>query len=190
MNINRLISSWKTVFSIADLAFLLDMKHEQSLRNYLSRCGKTWVLHSLAYGLRWLEKYDTYELASKLKKKSYISLETVLSKHGVIYQDYGQTIFCVSDNTIKKKAGEYTYVYHKIADKILLNPLGINHMWNYAIASVERAICDRLYLSPWYYFDNLEQVSVEKLEEIGQMYPRTVRLAISQQISNASQRHA
>lgn len=185
MNTNRLITSWKTVFSVSDLAFLLDMKHEQSLRNYLSKLGKAWVLHSLAYGLRWLQKYDRYELASKLKKKSYISLETVLSKHGAIYQDYGQTIFCVSDNTIKKKADEYIYSYHKITDKILLNPLGINHMGNYAIASVERAICDRLYLSPWYYFDTLEHVSFEKLEHIAQMYPRSVRLAI-QHITHAS----
>jgi hypothetical protein len=42
------------------------------------------------------------------------------------------------------------------------------------IASAERAICDRLYLTSNYYFDNLENIDFEKLEEISQIYNKRV----------------
>jgi hypothetical protein len=42
------------------------------------------------------------------------------------------------------------------------------------IASLERAICDRIYISPNYYFDNLSDVNWDKLEEIAQIYNKRV----------------
>ena len=58
-------------------------------------------------------------------------------------------------------------------------------MWNYMIASKERAICDRLYLSKNYYFDNLENVNLEKLEIISEIYNKRVILDIKKLIKNA-----
>jgi hypothetical protein len=78
-----------------------------------------------------------------------------LIKHGVVFQHYGNKIFCASNNSVTKQTAEYTFVYRKIKESILTNPLGIEIQGNVMVASVERAICDRLYLSPGYVFDNL-----------------------------------
>jgi len=51
-----------------------------------------------------------------------------------------------------------------------LNQLGLEHKKRYTIASVERAICDRIYLSKNYYFDDLSDIDFEKLEEISKIY--------------------
>jgi hypothetical protein len=53
------------------------------------------------------------------------------------------------------------------------------------IATPERAICDRLYLSPNYYFDNLENIDKEKLLEISQIYNKRVILEIKKLLKNA-----
>ena len=77
-------------------------------------------------------------------------------------------------------------MYKKITSKILLDPLGIEHNNNYSIASAERAICDKIYLSPLSSFDNLEHISFEKLYHISQIYPRRVRLSLDNLIHHAS----
>jgi hypothetical protein len=43
------------------------------------------------------------------------------------------------------------------------------------IASKERAICDRIYFTKDYYFDNLNEVDFIKLEEISQIYNKRVK---------------
>jgi hypothetical protein len=48
--------------------------------------------------------------------------------------------------------------------------MGILHKKGITIASIERAICDRLYLTPWYYFDNLRNISWTKVFEIAEIY--------------------
>ncbi|MDP3381306.1 MAG: hypothetical protein Q8S84_07580 [bacterium] len=55
------------------------------------------------------------------------------------------------------------------------------------IASKERAVCDRIYLSKNYYFDNLESINLEKLEEISQIYNKRVILEIKKLIKNVKQ---
>jgi len=62
------------------------------------------------------------------------------------------------------------YEYHKITSKILLNPKGILHYKGINIASTERALCDRLYLTPKHYFDNLERISRNKAFDIAEIY--------------------
>lgn len=178
MNISSLINSWKTVFTTDDLRLLLDMQHPQSLRNYLSKLWKQDILRSLAYGVRWLREYNIYELVTKLKKNSYVSLETVLYKHGIIFQDYGQKLFACSDNTLTKKTTQYTVIYHKLKPALLFNPLGIEHQRTYSIATPERAVCDRLYLNPWYYFDDLSALSWTKLDQLSKLYPTSVSVAL------------
>jgi hypothetical protein len=65
------------------------------------------------------------ELASKLRKKSYISLETVLQSAGIIFQDYSHTITLVSDNSVSHEIEGKIYQFSKIKDTILANSLGI-----------------------------------------------------------------
>jgi hypothetical protein len=189
MNIAKLLASWKTVFSIEDLWFLLDMQHDQSLRNYVSRLWKQGILQSLWYGLWAFSRYEKYELVNKLKKNSYISLETVLYTHWIIYQDYGQTLFACSDDTQTKVVNAYTCSFHTLKAKLLLDPRGIDHKGHYSIACPERAVCDRLYLTPWYYFDDLTMISRSKIDHIAEIYPKSTRLSL-EKLHYASQRNS
>jgi len=184
MNIEKIISSWKTIFSVQDLLSILDTNNSQTIRNYLSRIWKKWILQKLYYGIWWLAKYDIWELASKLKKPSYISFETILYKEWIIFQHYGNKIFSASNNTISKETEKYTFNYVKLKNSILQNPLWIISNGNYMFASKERAICDRVYISGWYYFDNLQSINKEKLIEISKIYNKRVEKEIQNLIGS------
>lgn len=172
-NIIKLLNSKKTVFSKNDIKNILDFKTKKALDLFLYRAKKDLVLENPYYGIYTFKNYDILEFASKLKKKSYISLETVLKKESVIFQYY-DSIFLISDNTFTKTINNQKYSFNKIRDSILLNPLWIEFKNNYMIASVERAICDRIYLSADYYFDDISWINFEKLEEISKIYNKRV----------------
>ena len=99
-------------------------------------------------------EYDTFELATKIFTPSYISLETVLKKEGVIFQTY-ETIFVISYLSRIIDVDSKQIQYRRIQEKFLLNRNGIVQKQNFAIASKERAFLDVLYLYKEYYFDNL-----------------------------------
>ena len=139
----KLLQIWKTVFSVADIYQIFPHLNKFSLRNLISRMGKQWLLHNIRKGIRSLPHYNEYELANMLQKPSYISLETVLYKEGIVFQDYGHTIFSISMKTHDYAIQWKIYSYKTITSKIALDPLGINHQQGYAIASAERALCDR-----------------------------------------------
>ncbi len=130
-----------------------------------------------------MKDYDTYEFASKIKINSYISLETVLKKESVIFQYY-ESIFLVSDNTLEKNIEWQNYIFKKITYDILLNPIGIDYNGKYMIASAERAVCDRIYLSKNYYFDDISHLDLIKLEKISKIYNKRVILEVNNLIKN------
>jgi len=184
-NLEKIIKTWKTVFTVKDLKKILDTDNEGSIRNYLSRAWKKETLKSI-YGWIWIfKKFDNFEFASKLKDKSYISLETALQKYWIIFQDYSHTVTSVSNNSIWKQVWETYFEYKKIKDDILYNPLWIINKWNYMIASKERALCDIIYLKSGFTFDNLKSIDIEKLEEISQIYNKRTILEIKKIIKNA-----
>ena len=117
-------------------------------------------------------------MGCKLKKYSYISFETVLKKAGVIFQDHGDSVYLASDDTLKKKVDGQQYIYRKVKNAILLDPLWVDHRGIYTIASLERALCDILYVNTDYYFDNLEPISWKGAREIARMYPKSVQKRI------------
>lgn len=171
MYLSVLIKSNQTVFSSSDLRKIWKIENPQYLKVIASRLAKSGRLKRLQRGIYVIsDKYDIFELANKLKTPSYVSLETVLQKENIIFQDYEQTIFSISNNSIVKKAAGKSFIYSKIADEIFSNPLGIEFQNQFYIASPERALCDRIYLSPNYYFDNLRPIKLEKLEEISRIY--------------------
>lgn len=172
--LDKILNSWKTVFSYSDIKILLWLESAETIKSLIYRLVKANILMKVYKWIFAFKKYDNFELALKLKKNSYISFETVLKKSAIIFQDYWENIFCASDNTIAKEISPYIFTYFKIKDNILQNPIWIINKWNYLIASPERAICDRLYLSSNYYFDNLENIDFEKLEEISQIYNKRV----------------
>lgn len=115
------------------------------------------------------QNYDKFELATKIFTPSYISLETVLAKEGVIFQFYSQ-IFTASYLTRGIDVDGQTYSYKKIKTEILTDPAGIEHKGNYPVATKERAFLDAVYLYKNYYFDNLSGLDWNKVFELLPIY--------------------
>ncbi len=183
----KILQSKLDLFTIDDLKQILQTKNEQTIRNYLSRAKKKWLVENLYYWIwkiPW-RKEDIFYLATKIKKKSYISFESVLKKHWVIFQYYWDDIFLASDNTWIKYYKNYKIKYFKIKDDILLNPLGIKFDLWYPIATLERAICDIIYRSKNYFFDDLSFVDFDKLQKIAKIYNKRVILEVNKLIDNA-----
>jgi len=177
MYLKQLINSNKTVFSLVDMGNIWRIENKNYLKLVANRLFRRGEIIRLSRGIYAIsEKFNQNELANKLKIPSYVSLETVLQKEGVVFQDYSNTIFSVSNNSLVKKIGSKTFQYAKLGDKLLMNPAGLANVGQVKIASIERAICDRIYLSADYYFDNLRGVNLEKLSTVAKIYnPRVQR---------------
>jgi len=186
--IDKILQSKKTVFTYDDITVLLSIDNHDTIKSFFARWVEQGVFVSIAQGIYGLRDYNRFELAAKLKKSSYISFETVLKASGIIFQDYSHIIFSASDNTITKQNNSTTFTYLKLKDSILTNPLWLINTGHYIIATPERAICDRLYLSADYFFDHLEWLNYTLLEAISQIYNKRVILSIQQLIINAQSR--
>jgi len=113
-------------------------------------------------------------LLNKLKRPSYVSLETVLFNKNIIFQDFSKIITSVSSNSYVEKIEKIEYRYLKIKNEILTNPIGIINEDKVHIATAERAICDVLYFNKKFYFDNLNDINKELLLKISQIYNKRV----------------
>ena len=173
--LKHLINTGKTVFSSEDLAKILDISNKNYLAVLLSRMTKREELIRIRKGIYvYSQTYNMFELANKLKRPSYVSLEKVLFDNAVIFQDYSHIITSVSNNNYFERIGNKEYVYYKIKNEILFNPIGILNTDGARVASVERAVCDIVYLSKNFYFDSLSGVNKEKLLEISHIYNKRV----------------
>lgn len=171
MYIKPLLDSGKTVFSLSDFRLLWHIDDASYLRTVAGRLFRRGELRRISHGLYALnDRFDLLELANKIKFPSYVSLETVLRDAGVVFQDTGTTIFSVSNDSLSREASGHTFVYATLRDTILSDPLGIEHREAAMIATPERALCDRLYLSPNTSFDNVRALDPKKLLALSTIY--------------------
>jgi len=174
--ISTILRSNKTVFSSKDIALLWRCSITNADRVRINYYIKKGDLYHIRKGFYAKDKnYDKFELATKIYTPSYISLETVLAKAGVIFQFYGQ-IFVVSYLTREIIADNQSYSYRKIKDSILTNDAGIENKNNYSIATPERAFLDIVYLNKDYHFDNFSGLNWEKVFEILPIYGNNKRM--------------
>jgi len=180
MSLTKLISAKKTVFSVEDLSKILSINSRTYLRVLLLRMLKRKELIRIRRGIySYTHDYNPFELANKLKRPSYVSFERILYNNGVIFQDFSNKITSVSNNSYSEKVADINYEYFKIKDDILYDPTGILIEKEARIASIERAICDTIYLSKNYYFDNLDKINKEKLSKISQIYNKRTKQEVS-----------
>lgn len=166
-----LYSSKNTVFTTKGISLILGETNLNRLKSKINYFVKKKILINIRRGLYAKNNdYEILEAANKIFTPSYISLETILQRSGVVFQDYGKTIFVLSYQTREIKLGSYTISFKKIKDEILANSLGIRQESGYAIASVERAFLDKIYLSKNYYFDNLGPVDWDKAKVLLKIY--------------------
>jgi len=167
----KLANSKKTVFTTGDLMLFWNIENKNSLWVNISRALKSKYLKAIKRGLYKLSevKVDELELAGKLKKRSYLSFETVLAKNGIINQWY-DAYFSASDRKLKIENKYGKFDYRKLSEKILNNRLGIINQGNYFIASAERAICDYFYKVGFQQLDDLDEINQKKLIKISKIY--------------------
>jgi hypothetical protein len=153
-----------------DIALLVGETNFQSLNkklNYYVRRGK---LDNPRKGIYTKPEYNPEELACLIYTPSYISLNYVLQKAGVVFQ-YDSGITAVSYLSRSFKVDETTLIYHKIKGEVLVNTSGINRLENQVnIASTERAFLDIMYLNTEYYFDNLNSLSKKSINKLLPIY--------------------
>ena len=119
----KILKSKKTVFNYDDIKNILWIENKNTIKKFFERAVKEGIFINIYKWLYAFEDFDLFELAVKIKKNSYISFETVLKKEQIIFQDYWNTVFLASDNSLKKKKNNVNFEYLKIKNSILLNPL-------------------------------------------------------------------
>lgn len=168
-SLNLLLRTDQTVFTFREIALLwreTDFVTAKSRVHYYVRKQELYPLRRGVYAKD--PKYDRLELATRIYTPAYVSMETVLQREGVIFQS-DTRIHVVSYLTREIGCDGTTYVFRKLRDSILTNPLGIQQK-QYAIASKERAFMDVLYLQKDYHFDNLSGIDWSACFELLPVY--------------------
>lgn len=167
--ITVLYNQTETVFSIDEISQLKPNISAKNLKNRLYRAVVSGKLKRLHRGLYAKETYNPFELATKIYTPSYISLETVLVQHGIVFQHY-TTMFVVSYLTREVTADGQVIQLRKMYDTVLTNTTGLERKPGYFIATPERALLDAMYIYRNYHFDNLGGIDWDKVEEYKQIY--------------------
>ena len=156
----------KTVFRLKDIALLTGESDFQSLNKKLNYSVRTGKLQNPRKGIYTKPDYSKEELACTIYSPSYISLEYVLQKAGILFQ-HDSRITVISYLSRSIDVENNIYLYRKIKGEILVNTNGIIRQNNQInIASVERAFLDLLYLNTDFYFDNLNPLNMENLNKL------------------------
>jgi len=169
-DIGKIYKSPQTVFTVKDISLLWEATQPKLVWARINDYTKTKKLYFIRRGIYAKDKnYNKFELATKIYTPSYISLETVLAKEGIISQYY-ETIFVISYLTRKIEVEKQKIQIRKIKNEILLNSSGIIQKENYFIATKERAFLDALYLYKNYYCDNLDVLDKKKVFALAKIY--------------------
>lgn len=165
----KLYSQPETVFTVDQIAQFFPGISDESLRDRLYYFTKAGKLQRLRYGIYAKRDFNPLELANKVYRPSYISLETVLAKGAVTFQYY-KTIFAASYLTREVKIEKINVQYRRIKQNVLTNPAGIDRESGYFIASLERAFLDAVYIYKNYHFDNLGAIDWKKANSLKKIY--------------------
>lgn len=158
-----------SVYRLKDIAILVNETDFNSLNgklNYYVRSGK---LLNPRKGIYAKPGFTAEEVACKLYTPSYISLQYVLQRSGMIFQ-YDSAVTAVSYLSRSVDLGGQALVYRKMKGSVLVNTRGILREKGISIATAERAFLDLCYLDIYYYFDNLHPLNRDKISQLLPVY--------------------
>jgi hypothetical protein len=160
----------RTVFRLKDIAILASESNFQSLNKKLNYYVRTGRLQNPRKGIYTKPGYQKEEMACTIFSPSYISLEYVLRKAGVLFQyDSRLTAVCNLSRNIEVEG--QSYIYRKMKGSLLVNTEGIIRQENQInIATAERAFLDLLYFNPEFYFDNLNPLNKDQILKLLPIY--------------------
>ena len=165
-----LLRSPQTIFSTKDASLLWRENDATLVSDRLKKYVTVGKLIRVRRGFYAKdEKYNRFELATRIYTPSYISFETVLNRTGINFQYYGN-IFVASYINRVITVAEQKINFVRMKEYVLSNTAGIVHTDGYAVATKERAFLDRLYVSKEYHFDNMTHLDWVKVFEIVPIY--------------------
>ena len=165
-----LLRSTNTIFSLKDVSLLWSEESDEIIKKRLNKYVKAGKLVRARRGLYAKDSnYNRFELATRIYTPSYISFETVLTREGINFQYYGN-IFVASYINREITVGDQKITFVRTKDYVLSNTTGIKHTDGIATATKERAFLDRVYVTKDYHFDNLANLSWDKVFEILPIY--------------------
>lgn len=160
----------RTAFRLTDVALLTGETNFNSLNSKLNYYVRTGKLIHPRKGIYAKPDYNSLELACILYTPSYISLEYVLRKAGIVFQ-YDPGISAVSYLSRNIQVGTQAIRYRKIRGEILVDTAGIIRGEDFInIASLERAFLDLIYLDGNTWFDNLNPLDRTKVFNLLPLY--------------------
>ncbi len=170
---NRFLSIAKTkeeIFHINDLARIWQISNGQTLSITLNRyikAGLLYRIHRGLYSLKEVNELDPVYLGVKIiNSYCYLSTETILAKHGLIFQKLNYFTF-IGLKSKRFKIGNNHYYCRQLKKDYLYNDIGvIKNKQFFNQASLERAVADILYFNPSYHFDNISNVNKAKFKNI------------------------
>ena len=157
----------KKTFHASDLALLWGISNKSTLNVTLKRFVDRGILkriHKGFYATIDIKDLNPLDLGfSYLNTYGYLSLETILVREGIIFQDIKYITF-VSSKSDTFELNKTMYKSRQLKDTYLNNTIGVIKVGNHFEATVERAVADILYYNPKYYFDNPASIDFDKVK--------------------------
>ncbi|MDR1552076.1 MAG: hypothetical protein LBS69_01255 [Prevotellaceae bacterium] len=167
--ISAIKNSSDSVFRLIDISMLTSETNFNAINQKLNYYVRSKKILCPRRGIYSKLTFSHEELANKIYTPSYISLEHVLKKNGIISQaDDTITSVCYLSRQIK--VADQTFSYHKFKREILINPLGVERINNVNMAKPERAFLDLLYLGKKYDFNNIDTLKKNLINQILPIY--------------------
>ena len=168
--LQSILESSRTVFTVQSLMMQTASNDSGRLTKSLHYYAKEGKIRNPRKGIYTKQKYEEQEMACCIFRPSYISLEYVLQRAGVVFQ-WDETITCVSYLRRTVEVDDKQYQYRKIAPELWIGMEGIDQQDNIVIATPERAFLDMMYLSAGNcYFDNLRPLSPKTIRVLLPLY--------------------
>lgn len=169
---NRFLSIAKLgipVFHIDDLARIWGVNNRNTLSTSLKRYVESGLIYRLyrgLYSIKPVSELDPLLLGSQaINSYCYLSGETILVKHGIIFQKVDSFMF-MGKKTKRFRIGGYKYYCRQLKDEFLYNDTGLDKTGKFNLATVERAVADILYFNPKYHFDNSGAINWAEVKRI------------------------
>ncbi|MEM3394158.1 MAG: hypothetical protein QXY79_03840 [Candidatus Methanomethylicia archaeon] len=167
--ISKLIKLNQRLYHTKDLAKIWGISNQNTLYTTIKRYVEKGILIPIFKGLYStipLEQVDPIEIGSSIAHRyAYLSTEYVLAEKGIIQQAIDKYTF-ISNFSRRIKVGEFNFLFRKLKDEFLFNPIGIEKKDNSFIASTERAVADLLYFNPHYHFDLPHNINWNEVRNI------------------------
>lgn len=165
-----MLSSPRTVFTVQSLRMQTGSEDSQKLTKSLHYYVKERQIRNPRRGIYTKATYDEREMACSLFRPSYISLEYVLQRSGIVFQ-YDDTVTSVSYLNRTVEIDGKTYQFRIIKPELWIGMEGIEQKDNILMATPERAFLDMVYLSAGNcYFDNLHPLHKKKVRQLIPLY--------------------